>query len=315
MNVFEHLGLLANHREEGKVIQLVKHYDEVPDSKKLFPMTGQIKKDGVCAVVAVNIYLQVKLFSRVGNKYKNVGHLETALSGRLEAGIYIAELCCPVCSLEELSGIVNPNRNKPLTAEAAYCCERMELHFHDYIGLNDFYDGFSHVSYQRRYQMLCYRLPSHTSGIRLIECHSLTCETGLQSFFDWAVAKGEEGICIKHDIGWEAGHKGYRSMKLVRGVSYDLLCTGFEEGKGKYKGKVANLFFKWKDGKEIKAMLGKGWTHETAAEMFRQAHLMNGELYPIGKTFSVTALQESSKGKLRLPKVGELRHDKVTPDV
>ncbi|QYC97019.1 ATP-dependent DNA ligase [Klebsiella phage IME184] len=97
-------------------------------------------------------------------------------------------------------------------------------------------------------------------------------------------------------------------------VSYDLTCIGWEEGKGKYKGKVANLIFKWKGGKTVKAMLGKGWTHEDAERMYHDIK-HGGELNVIGKIFAVKALQESSKGVLRLPKAGELRHDKEEPDV
>ena len=124
------------------------------------------------------------------------------------------------------------------------------------------------------------------------------------------IKKGEEGIVIRDiDAGWEAGHKGWRVMKMVRGVDYDLECIGWEEGEGKYEGKVANLLFKWKGGKTIKAMLGKGWTHMDAQQMFQNTARLKGTI------FQVYALEESSKGKLRLPKVGELRHDKLESDV
>jgi len=93
-------------------------------------------------------------------------------------------------------------------------------------------------------------------------------------------------------------------MKIVKQVSYDLECIGVEEGEGKYKGKIANLLFKWKDGQTIKAMLGEGWTHQDAKDMWESPSTY------IGKVYKVYALQESSKGKLRLPKVGERRFDK-----
>jgi hypothetical protein len=37
-------------------------------------------------------------------------------------------------------------------------------------------------------------------------------------------------------------------------------------------------------------------------------------MLPVGKIFKVVALQESSRGVLRLPKVREQRHDKVKAD-
>jgi len=106
-------------------------------------------------------------------------------------------------------------------------------------------------------------------------------------------------------------------------VDYDLKCVGWEEGTGKYKGKVANLLFAWKGDKIIKAMLGKGWTHDAAEEMYQNCTYhdmvdMPGYMHkdsPVDQIFQVYALQESSKGKLRLPKVGERRHDKEVSDI
>ena len=52
MNIFDFLGVYSYLRTGNKVTQHVKHIDEVPDSKKHWPMIGQVKKDGVyCLVV------------------------------------------------------------------------------------------------------------------------------------------------------------------------------------------------------------------------------------------------------------------------
>ncbi|WP_459625687.1 hypothetical protein, partial [Enterobacter hormaechei] len=122
-----------------------------------------------------------------------------------------------------------------------------------------------------------------------------------------------EGAVFKRDVDWEAGHKGWRQMKIVRTVAYDLRCIRWEEGKGKYTGKVANLIFKWHGTQKVKAMLGKGWSHEDATRMYNEIK-NGGELNVIGRIFTVYGLQDSSKGKIRLPKVGELRHDKEDAD-
>ena len=123
------------------------------------------------------------------------------------------------------------------------------------------------------------------------------------------IAAGEEGAVYKRPgCEWEAGHKGWHQMKEVREVTYDLKCVGYEEGSGKYKGKVANLIFQWRDGETIKAMLGKGYTHKDAEGMFNDHSLF---MY---KVFRIRGLQDSSKGKIRLPKVQEERHDKSEGD-
>lgn len=306
MNVFEYLGLSKDHRPEDKVVQKVKHLCEVPVSKQQWPVTLQIKKDGVFCIVAV-VGSIAALFSRTGKKFTSVNWLESEINMvGFQDGVYIAELCNDACSLETLSGIINPNRSNGLTEEQVSFLPSMYLAFHDFLSIEDFSKGSSDIKYTSRYMELKQRIHSNEL-FTVLDC--FTCETE-KSFIDLAkiaIYDGEEGVVGKPNVGWVSGHKGWRMFKHVRGVSYDLVCINVEEGKGKYKGLAANLIFRWKNGKQIVAMLGKGWSHGDAKDM-----LVNP---PIGKIFEVYALQESSKGVLRLPKVGELRHDKTEPDI
>lgn len=312
-NVFEFLGLPANHRKKDKVVQLVKHYNEVPESKKKWPMYGQVKKDGVYTMLVITANKN-GMFSRTGKRYTNVDYLEYNGMDDVRPGIYIAELCNDECSLETLSGMVNPNRVKPLSAEQEELMDSCYLAFHDRIGLEGFITGAYDVPYNIRHKLLSMLLPDHL----VLPIYFIEGKATFDTYVEQCIAEGEEGAVIKQmEEGWYAGHKGYRVMKKVRGVDYDLRCIGAEEGTGKYKGKVANLFFKWKNGKEIKCMLGKGWTHDDAEAMWLAdtQYPYSTARSPVGKIFQVYALQESSKGKLRLPKVGELRFDKTTTDV
>lgn len=302
-NVFEFLGLPKGHRPIGKVVQLVKHYDEVPDSRKSFPLIGQVKRDGVFAM-QVSYQGRHAIFGRTGLQLTNVSHV---IRDHLPYGVYIAELTCNLMSLEQLSGCVNPNRVEPLSEDMACKAKDFKMEYHDCMSIREFSGGVSITPYVERY--LALRAELHAPNC-LPYC-LIEDEEQLQEFADECIANGEEGAVFKRDVGWEAGHKGWRSMKIVRGVSYDLECIGYEEGAGKYAGKVANLLFRWKDGKTIKAMLGKGWTHADAENLLDYIRAGYG---PVGEIFKVVALQESSKGVLRLPKVREERHDKVKPD-
>ena len=336
MNIFQYLGLPELHRKlSNKVTQLVKHFAEVPDSRKKGKRYGiQLKKDGVCAITIVRDGVPA-IYSRTGRRFTNTSkicHNIQALN--LRDGVYFGELCCDLehISLEMLSGVVNPNRTAEVTEihEAYDALDNMHMYFYDLISIESFKKGTSNTDFQRRYNNLVERIyeptnttmrePENVSVVNLVPVET----SQIEHWLEVAVKNGEEGIVIIDlDADWEAGHKGHRKMKLVRGVDYDLRCIGYEEGTGKYAGKVANLIFQWKDGKTIKAMLGKGWTHEMAEEMFHA--IKRGESLgrnhgtkmsdPVGKIFQVVALEESSKGKLRLPKVREQRHDKQTPDV
>ncbi len=336
MNIFELLGLPKLHRKlANKVTQLVKHFAEVPDSRKEGKRYGiQLKKDGVCAITIIRDGMPI-IYSRTGKKFTNTSQICHDISEmRLRDGVYFGELCCDLkhISLEMLSGVVNPNRTKPVTTEhEAYdVLHNQTMYFYDLISIESFIKGTSDTAFQDRYNNLCERVygsedtpktvPNNVQVINMVpvEAHMI------EHFLQVAVKNGEEGIVIIDlDAGWEAGHKGWRKMKLVRGVDYDLRCIGYEEGTGKYKGKVANLIFQWKGGKTIKCMLGRGWTHQMAEEMFdaqcayesgnTREHIQKSTA--VGKILQVYALEESSKGKLRLPKVGEQRHDKLEADV
>lgn len=322
-NIFEFLDLPADHRTGNKVTQHVKHIDEVPASKKAYPMLGQIKKDGVYAMVVRLPNYETAIFSRTGKMFTNTKELIHQIDfyslASMPDKVYIAELCNDFCSLETLSGMINPNRIKPLSRNQDNLLTSNYLSYHDAIPIDDFIKGSCKITYNDRYDWLFNKLPKEFDILSIYEVRDAMKGDRL---FKSMVKIGEEGAVFKQDLGWVAGHKGFRMMKKVRGVDYDLLCVGWEEGKGKYKGLVTNLIFEWKNGKEIKCMLGKGWTHEDARGMYQtikhiEAGLCDTSLNgsPVGKIFQVYALQESSKGKLRIPKVGELRFDKDEPDL
>jgi len=317
MNIFEALGLPANHRSKDKCTMKVRHFDEVPDSKKPRRAVyyGQVKKDGIICHVLKTEEGKIMFFSRTGMELTNtqylLGQFQAWDNNRLLPGVYMTELCCDFCSLEALSGIFNPNRVKPLDSDQDQWCRDSYLCFHDYITLDEFKVGKSNADYCTRYSYMQGMIPMEFSLLDV----SLIHLDDVPGFAKHHIDNDEEGVVIKRACEyWEAGHKGYKQMKIVRGVDYDLECIGVEEGTGKYSGKVANLIFKWKDDREVKAMLGKGWTHQDAEEMFNN-YMCSQDDSPIGKIFHVHALQESSKGVLRLPKVCELRFDKEEADV
>ncbi len=314
MNIFQFLGLPANHRTGNNITQLVKHFDEVPDSKKYDELyLAEIKMDGIFCHMVKKGAASFEFFSRTGMRYTSTEFLKWEASNRwsdIPNGVYIAELICPICHLEALSGIYNPNRVKDLNGDQKSWVNNSELWFHDYLTLEDFISGESKLTASQRLSIL----EDYLRGKASVIPYHLVKPDYMQEYTDALVKKGYEGVVFKRRTEtWLAGHKGYKSMKIVRGVSYDLECIDVEEGKGKYKGKVANLIFRWKEGKTVKAMLGKGWTHDDAKTMFE--NYTRGSWYPLRSIFTVTALQESSKGVLRLPKVGALRFDKTEPDV
>lgn len=315
-NVFEFLGLPADHRKPNKVVMTVKNYEEVPDSKKEFPMYAQLKKDGVYCLVVVHDGKRA-MFNRTGKQMQNTGVIKVS---NCPDGVYIAELCNDSCSLEVLSGIVNPNRTKALSEEQLDLTASMYLAYFDFVTIDAFIYGTFDVPYEKRHKLLTYNKGKLENDEKILRYTIVDSEKHLKGVAEYLCSKDEEGIVAKQlNCGWVAGHKGYRQMKIVKnvengfGIDVDLLCIGFEEGQGKYEGKIANLLFKYKNGSTVTAMLGKGWTHAMAERLFIDIH--TGEFTPVGKVYRVVGLQGSSKNELiRLPKVREYRHDKIEGD-
>lgn len=318
--VWKFLGM-APRRTEEKTVQKVKHWQEVNKDGKLhkqvnFPLYAQVKKDGVFATVVV-IHGTARIYNRTGRKMVNVEHIEFAMTmADFPDGVYLGELCCASCSLEVLSGIVNPNRVEAIDQWQSEHLPNFEVNFHDYLTLFEFQEGVSHIGYVDRWHNLEANLKS-VGWDSPLPYYTMVNQDEVEAFALECISNGEEGAVFKCNVGWEAGHKGWRMMKWVREIDYDLLCVGWEEGTGKYLNKVANLIFKWHTG-TIKAMLGKGWSHKDAADLFTAVQLPfpNDEHpdFPIGKVYRVKGLQGSSKGKIRLPKVGERRDDKTEGD-
>ena len=314
MNCFTFLGLDEDHRTHP--VQLVKHRAEVPESKLTFPVYGQVKRDGVFCMLIVTEEASA-IFGRTGKAFTNVDVLASKFFGHVLPGVYFGELeTTAPAHLEELSGAVNPNRVNLLDFHKQAIIDGLYISFFDYLPIRLFIQGTCDVGFLKRHAALKKRVEQlHLVGLsNVLDITELNSDAEVEAFAQRHIDDDQEGAVFKLDVDYEAGHKGYRQTKIVRGVNYDLTCVGWEEGKGKYKGKVANLLFKWKGGRVIKAMLGKGWTHDDAERMFKEIK-GGGELNVVGKIFAVKALQESSKGVLRLPKAGELRHDKEAPDI
>lgn len=318
MNIFEFFGLPEDHRPHP--VQLVKHRGEVPEKKLTFPTYAQVKRDGIFAAVCVDAANNVSVFGRTGKKLTNVEGLEKRYTIRnFPFGVYFGELQTMAIdmSLEMLSGVVNPNRVEPLDYIGEQIKEELYIDFFDMMTVSGFIAGYSDVTFLKRHEALKRRLGQPLADLTdaILPVYQCNSENEVEAFADEQIKLGREGAVFKQPDDWEAGHKGYRQTKIVRMVQHDLTCVGYEEGKGKCKGMVAKLIFKWKDGKTMKAGCGKGWTHELLTRMFHDIQ-HGGEYNVIGKIFAVKGLQESSKGGgLRLPKFGELRHDKEVPDV
>lgn len=311
-------------------VQLVKHFDEVPANKIIYPLIGQRKYDGLYALVIVDDGA-LSVFSRTGKEYYwRLGQLIAdqfceLSNNKLDDGVYIAEVCNDAVSLEILSGLVSTNRKKEWADEETESMEgQVYCMFHDFLTIDEFLDGYSEAAYMVRYYELKRRLIAANIDQYLVLNTAIYNREDADEFAEVFIKDGKEGAVFKQNTDWVAGHKGYRAMKIVRGLHLDLLCVGVEYGKGKRAGQIAKLKFAYK-GSVFSADLGKGWTDEKRKQLTEHYEIYQSyepevqpaiKTYtPVGKIWEVKALQESSTGKaLRLPKVVRVREDKEEPD-
>lgn len=317
-NVFEVLGLSAGHRKSDKVVQRVLDYEKAskkykPDDKLLW----QIKYDGVSCII-ISVEGEVMLFSRTGKRFKNVGLLELEATklykGSLDGLVLFAELHNDELSLEELGGIVNPNRTKSADVNVLDLFLNSRLACFDIVTKEEFINGVSSTSYLDRYSWLVNYLPASEDGTTMFRVFGDCCKmSSAQTKAKSLVYEGQEGGVFKDPTaGWKAGSKDARSFKIVSGVDYDLQVLGVEEGKGKREDMVANLIVQWRKygtGEVVMLPVDGRFDDETRIQWWRNPSEI------VGKIVHVHALCIGSKGSLRLAKVHQVRHDKDKPDI
>lgn len=323
----------------GKAAQLVQHVEDANMSKALEQQfyVAQQKHDGVwAAIVRDEASQRVVIFSRTGKRFNIPNALATALyhdkyMRRFPANwVCIAELCCSNLSLEQWSGLLSPNRVKQWTSEQVGTVQLgINIQVHDNLPIDTWVNGGTELTYKQRWVMPLVSFDDSTYYHKVlnkfigelvwVQFGSAPLEYGLKqgelivpfkSILAETTKDGGEGYVLKAlDADYVIGRRSYHVMKEVRGIDVDLVCTAVKFGKGKRTDLIAALQFEYK-GKVFWADLGKGWDDNSRAGLTEAYNIGCSLRSPVGKTFHVHGLQESSKGVIRLPKVMEMRIDK-----
>lgn len=322
MNIWEYLGLPSTHRPEDKTVQLVRHHEDVI-KKITWPRIAQVKKDGVFAIIIIDQPAdRSAIFGRTGRELMSVEHMLPVMkpgSGNTGRVAIIAELCCNHCSLEELSGIVNPNRKKALEPLQQGYIDKAYFAIHDMVYINELIAGVSHRTYEERTRDLQRGLDATIIPGSLIHSDYVEDEQEWEEFAQLCISRGEEGAVSKEPgAGWVAGRKNEVATKRVKGVDYDLRVVGYEEGKGKHAGMVGKLLVQWVPygvkgtctGDYQVLPVDGCFTQDMRREWFNDYF---GTIH--NKIVHVHALCIGSKGALRLPKVKTVRIDKTVADL
>lgn len=134
-----------------------------------------------------------------------------------------------------------------------------------------------------------------------------TCESDLYAYYQEALKNGYEGVMIKNlESPYISGRSNYW-LKLKPTDTADLYIMGFEEGKGKHKGKLGALLCEY--GK-VKAKVGTGFTDAQRERMWADKDKLWGKMIEV-EFQSVTKPNKKGVVSLRFPVFKCLRFDKT----
>jgi len=126
-------------------------------------------------------------------------------------------------------------------------------------------------------------------------------KVGKYSFFQEILAQGGEGVVVKNLRGLEEDF-----VKVKRVKSWDVVITGFTEGKGKYQGVIGAIRYGvFRDGKLVEVGKASGMTDAERA-MFAA----NPDMF-IGKVIELKGQEIGSEGRIRFPAFQRFRDDKL----
>jgi DNA ligase-1 len=179
----------------------------------------------------------------------------------------------------------------------------------DIVPSGSFAIGIHDVPYDTRLRHICLQLRQLRNmpnlPLREVAYYTPGSYGDPQKLANFLVAEGGYDGLILRDLRshWvQAEAKEGELIKVKPVKSFDLRCTGVEEGLGKMAGIAGKLLFDFK-GVTIKA---GGGDFDKRREWFANP--------PVGRIFEVECLEVTLDGKLREPRLKGERFDKVKAD-
>lgn len=276
----------------------------------------QQKFDGVFAAIQRSTG---KVFSRTGKEFfipqdsalhKSLQRIVVQSSAIYEHDYIIAEITASDLTLEQLAGLLNPNRKQDWTWQEKQA--NWFWHLHDHIILDG--DADTRPYYMRlsglRYLTCC-------AGFRLVRTWDLADDpqeagSDIDNISALLIKGGAEGVVLKDPMGiYQMQKRSHGQLKLVREHTEDVRITAVGYGKGKREKQLTRFRCQSLDNPEMQfwSDLGAGWDDE-ARDAMTYAYEQDPSTV-IGTVWVVKGLQKSSTGKaVRLPKLQYRRFDK-----
>ena len=173
-----------------------------------------------------------------------------------------------------------------------------------------FTDGYCPTPYLIRWGKLKHYLDDlNLSKVSLVSSYEVNNIEDTRTLFEEYYSKGEEGIILKDvNAPWE-NKRSKHQIKFKGELECDLKVVGFEEGTGKYVGKLGALICESEDG-IIKVKVGSGFKDEDRESIKEQDVI--GKVVAV--KYNARIRSKSEDESLFLPIFLEIREDKTQAD-
>lgn len=286
-------------RKKDKLIQFAIDVGKVKTEKLKFPMLLSTKLDG-CYVLALKHGSAVTLYSRTGEVYVSMKHIELELSKiMLEDDIIIFEAYCRDIVQSTISGWCRDTKAQHTKLSA--CC-------HTFLSLDEFIHG-GKVPYASNDLLLATMITNGNIDRIVIYYVPQVMVYSMEEAMSYTQKVWDDGGegCVLRDPSavFQGGKRNASIIKLKQSVTYDLEVVGMEIGKGKYANTLGVLVVRWSNGKTLSI---SGMSDAQRREWWDNPSTI------IGKIVEVMGMRDSSKGLLRECRFRSIRFDKCTAD-
>jgi len=175
----------------------------------------------------------------------------------------------------------------------------------DIIPLDEYLSGVGTIAYSDRWARLQEISISLSHRVKLVEGKNVKTMSECLEFYEQMRARKQEGCIVKVlSAVWE-DKRSKNSVKMKAEETADLICTGVEEGQGKYAGMIGNLICETSDGLLVTGV-GTGLKDE---DRLKDASFYIGKIWEICFNEVISAKSRSTKS-LFLPVFKGPRPDK-----
>lgn len=248
--------------------------------------------------------LNQKFISRSGNSFDSKDFSQITSDVILVGEMLVTDENNNILSREIGNGIINSiyQENSIKSCPPQY---KLKYVYWDVLTQEEFNNLESKVIYEERMK----RFTQQGNNIQFIESEYVSSMDEINDVYIKYISKKEEGIVIKssHSL-WKNG-TAKDIFKRKRFVDVDLRVVSFNEGTGKYAGKLGSINFTSADG--LLEVSVSGFTDEQRDEIWKNK---DNYLNTIWTVKANSLLSKNKKHSLFLPVIIEQRFDKTEAD-